>query len=171
MLGTIINAVVLQGALEHKGVAAEVMSALAVHPVAKPFDRHEADRMLREGAVLIVAAGVGQPYFTTDSGAALRAVELDCDALLKATKVDGVYDADPAKHPDATRFDRLPIREALERRLGVMDFAALTMCEEHGIDIAVCNFDTPGNLTRFLRGEDIGTILEASHRAGEPARA
>ncbi len=162
MLGTIINAVALQGALEHHGATAEVMSAVPVDPIARRFDRHEADQALKAGLIVIVAAGVGQPYFTTDSGAALRAVELDCDAILKATKVDGVYSDDPAKNPEATRFDTLPIHEALDRRLKVMDLAALTMCEEHGISIAVCNFDRPGNLTRFLQGEPIGTLLRAS---------
>ena len=159
MLGTIINAIALQGALEHHGVTAEVMSAVPVDPIARRFDRHEAAVALNEGLIVIVAAGVGQPYFTTDSGAALRAIELDCDAILKATKVDGVYSADPVKAPDAERFDTLPIHEAIERRLGVMDLAALTMCDEHRVNIAVCNFDQPGNLTRFLRGDSIGTVL------------
>lgn len=166
MLGTIINAVALQGALEHHGATAEVMSAVPVDPIARRFDRHEADLALKNGLIVITAAGVGQPYFTTDSGAALRAVELDCDAILKATKVDGVYSDDPATNPNASRFDTLPIQEAVERRLRVMDLAALTMCEEHGIDIAVCNFDQPGNLTRFLKGEPIGTLLRSG---GTPA--
>lgn len=162
MLGTVINAVALQGALEHHGATAEVMSAVPVDPIARRFDRHEADQALKQGLIVITAAGVGQPYFTTDSGAALRAIELDCDAILKATKVDGVYSEDPAHNPDAERFDVIGIDEAIERRLRVMDLAALTMCQEHGIDIAVSNFDQPGSLTRFLRGERIGTLI--SHR-------
>lgn len=162
MLGTVINAVVLRGAIAHIGARAEVMSALPVPPFAPMFDREAAGRLLDDGTIVIVAAGVGQPYFTTDSGAALRAIELNCDAVLKATKVDGVYSADPVKHPDAERFDMLPLREAIDRRLGVMDLAALSMCNEHGVDLAVCNFDTPGNLTRFLRGERIGTLLPST---------
>jgi uridylate kinase len=135
------------------------MSALDIRAVAEPFIRHRAIRHLEKGRVVILAAGTGNPFFTTDTCASLRATELDCDILLKATKVDGVYSADPMKDPNATRYEKLSFQEALSKRLGVMDMTALTMCQERNIPLLVFDFKIPGNIRKVIEGEPIGTLL------------
>jgi len=159
MLGTIMNALALRDRLERDGTPAAVMSALAVRGVAEVFDRRGGIEILESGRVLILAGGTGNPYFTTDSCAALRAAELGCDEMLKATKVDGVYDADPVKNPGATRFETLSLTEALERGLGVMDHAAAAICRDAGIPVRVFAFKEPGNIRRVVEGGSVGTLV------------
>ena len=159
MLGTVINALALRERLQALGVDSRVQSAIEIRAVAEPFIRGRALRHLEKGRVVILAAGTGNPFFTTDTCAALRATELDCDILLKATKVDGVYDADPKTTPGATRFDRLTFAEALNRRLAVMDMTALAMCQENRIPVLVFDFKRPGAIRSVIEGKPIGTLL------------
>lgn len=161
MLGTVINALALKEALDHAGVAARVLSAISLPAVAEPFIRARAIRHLEKGRVVILAAGTGNPFFTTDTCASLRGIELGATALLKATKVDGIYDKDPRKHADATRFRTLTFHEAIERQLGVMDLTAMTMCMEHKLPVLVFDYKTPGNIARAVAGESIGTRVSA----------
>lgn len=159
MLGTIINGLALKEALEGMGRPARVMSAINVPAVAEPFIRGRAVSHLEKGRVIILVAGTGNPFFTTDTCASLRGIELNASVLLKATKVDGVYTADPKKDPTATRFDRLTFAEAIERQLGVMDMTALTMCMEHNLPVCGFDYKAPGNIRRVVAGERIGTLL------------
>lgn len=160
MLGTVINALALKEKLLFLGVDCRVMSALEVRSVAEPFIRGRALRHLDKGRVVILAAGTGNPFFSTDTCAALRAAELDCQILLKATKVDGVYTADPKKDPSAVRFETLTFSEALEKGLGVMDLTALAMCRENKIPVIVFDFLRSGNIQRVVRGERVGTLVK-----------
>jgi uridylate kinase len=159
MLATVINALALQDALESMGVPARVQTAIAMHQIAEPYIRRRAIRHLEKGRVVIFAAGTGNPYFTTDTTAALRAVEVGAQAILKATKVDGIYSADPKKNPQATRFDRLDYLEVLQRGLEVMDNTALTLCMDNGLPIIVFDMAVPGNIRRVVWGETIGTYV------------
>lgn len=160
MLATVMNALAMQDALEKLQVNTRVQSAIAMREVAEPFIRRRALRHMQKGRIVIMAAGVGSPYFTTDSGAALRALELNCEVLLKATKVDGVYDKDPNKHPDAKRFQTLSFVKAIESKdIEVMDTSALSLCMDNGIPIYVFNLFNDGNLKRVILGEDIGTLV------------
>lgn len=162
MLGTVINGMALREHLISIGVDSRVMSALEIRSVAEPFVRNRAIRHLEKGRVVVLVAGTGNPFFTTDTCAALRATELGCTQLLKATKVDGVYSADPKHHPDATRYERISFREVLAKGLSVMDVSAFAMCEKHNIPIRVFRFDVPGNIERVIKGEPIGTLVEAA---------
>jgi len=162
MLGTVINALALKEKLVALGVPCRVQSAIEIKAVAEPFIRNRAIRHLEKGRVVILAAGTGNPFFTTDTCAALRATELDCDILLKATKVDGVYTADPRKDPSAVRIEELTFADAMHKRLRVMDMTALAMCSEHNVPVIVFDFKRPGNIARVARGERIGTLLHAS---------
>jgi uridylate kinase len=157
MLATVMNAVVLQDALEKAGVFTRVLSAINIPQVAEPFIRRRAIRHLEKGRVVIFAAGTGNPYFTTDSAAALRALEIKADVILKATKVEGVYTADPVKDPTATRYDCITYREVLEKRLQVMDASAISLCMDNDLPIVVFNMRTPGNIVRVVKGEAVGT--------------
>ena len=157
MLATVMNSVVLQDALEKVGVHTRVLSAINIPQVAEPFIRRRAIRHLEKGRVVIFAAGTGNPYFTTDSAAALRALEIRADVILKATKVDGVYTADPVKDPSATRYDCVTYREVLERQLRVMDASAISLCMDNDLPIVVFNMRTPGNIRRVVAGEAVGT--------------
>ncbi|MEM0983182.1 MAG: UMP kinase [Planctomycetota bacterium] len=157
MLGTIMNAVALRDRLDRLGVPSAVLSAVGVRGIAEEYTRRRGLELLDEGRILILAAGVGSPFFTTDSGAALRAAELKCGRLLKATKVDGVYSADPKKDPAAQRFDTITFKDAIERRLKVMDLGAIAMCEEHGVELVVFDFLTEGNIAKVVGGDPIGT--------------
>ena len=158
MLATVMNAVVLQDALEKVGVHTRVLSAINIPQVGEPFIRRRAIRHLEKGRVVIFAAGTGNPYFTTDSAAALRALEIKADAILKATKVDGVYTADPVKDPTATRYDCITYQEVLEKHLQVMDASAISLCMDNDLPIVVFNMRTPGNIMRVVLGEEgIGT--------------
>jgi uridylate kinase len=160
MLATVINSLALQDALEKLGSACRVMSALKINQVCEDYIRRRAVRHLEKGRVLVFAAGTGNPFFTTDSAAGLRAIEIGADILLKATKVDGVYTDDPVRNPDAKRYDRLGYDEAISRRLGVMDATALVLCRDHGMPLRVFNLHEPGNLGRVLAGENVGTLVE-----------
>ncbi len=162
MLGTVINALALKEAIEKHGQPARVLSALDIKSVAEPFIRARALRHFEKGRVLILAAGTGNPFFTTDTCASLRAIELGADILLKATKVDGVYNEDPNLDENATRFDKLTFSEAINRKLGVMDLTALSMCMEHDLPVIVFNFKTHGNICRVIAGESIGTLVTNS---------
>ena len=157
MLGTAINALALQDGLERAGVETRAACAVEMKTVAEPYIRRRVIRHLEKGRVVVLAGGTGNPYFTTDTAAALRATELGVDAIFKATKVDGVYTADPEKDPSAERFDRLSFREALERDLKVMDRTAFTLCMENHMPIMVFDMFTSGNMERAVRGEAIGT--------------
>lgn len=159
MLATVMNSLALQEALEREGVFTRVMSAIDMQAVAEPYIRRRAIRHLEKGRVVIFAAGTGNPYFTTDTTAALRALEIGAEAIMKATKVDGVYDADPMTHPDATRFEELTYIEVLQRGLKVMDATAITLAMDNRLPIIVFNMDVPGNIARALRGEPIGTVV------------
>src|SRR5947209_5620098 len=157
MLATVMNAVVLQDALEKVGAHTRVLSAINIPQVAEPFIRRRAIRHLEKGRVVIFAAGTGNPYFTTDSAAALRALEIKADVILKATKVDGVYTADPVKDPAATRYDCITYREVLEQQLKVMDASAISLCMDNDLPIVVFNMRTLGNIQRVVAGEAVGT--------------
>lgn len=159
MLGTVINALALREKLLTLGVDSRVLSALEVRSVAEPFIRGRALRHLEKGRVVILAAGTGNPFFTTDTCASLRARELECRVLLKATKVDGVYDSDPAKNPGAKRYEHLTFDEAIAQRLGVMDLTAMAMCRQHDIPVVVFDFKNKGNIRRVVAGERVGTIV------------
>ena len=159
MLGTVLNALSVQDACERLGVFTRVMSAIEIQEVAEPYIRRRAIRHLEKGRVVIFAAGTGNPFFTTDTCAALRATELACDVLLKATKVDGVYTADPRKDKTATRYEQLTFAEALAKGLRVMDMTALAMCGEHKLPVVVFDFKKPGNIAAVVRRESIGTLV------------
>jgi uridylate kinase len=159
MLATVINGLALCDALERFGVPTRVMSALDVHKVCEPFIRRRALRHMEKGRVVVLVGGLGNPYFTTDTAAAQRAVELGCDALFKATMVDGVYDKDPRKHADAVRLPVLTFQEVLERRLQVMDQTAFALCREQNLPLVVFDMGAPDGLLRAARGEKIGTIV------------
>jgi uridylate kinase len=159
MLGTVINALALKEKLVTLDVDCRVMSAIEVRAVAEMFIRNRALRHLEKGRIVILAAGTGNPFFTTDTCAALRAVELKCDLLLKATKVDGVYTADPKKDKTATRYDSLTYAEAISKRLKVMDMTALAMVQEHDVPVMVFDFKKPGNIAKAVAGEMLGTML------------
>jgi uridylate kinase len=160
MLATVINALALQAALESRGQPTRVQSAIPMATVCEPYIRRRAQRHLEKGRVVVFAAGTGNPFFTTDTAAALRASEMGCDALLKGTQVDGVYSADPKKDPTATRYDRLTFRDVLTLDLGVMDTAAIALARENSIPILVFSIHTPGAFVQALRGEGRYTIVE-----------
>ncbi|MGY0611662.1 MULTISPECIES: UMP kinase [unclassified Luteimonas] len=160
MLATVINALAMQDALEKLGAKVRVMSAIKINDVCEDYIRRRAIRHLEKGRLTIFAAGTGNPFFTTDSGAALRAIEIGADLLLKATKVDGVYDSDPKKNPDAVRFDRLSYDEVIRRDLQVMDTAAFALCRDSDLPLRIFDMEQPGQLLRILKGEPIGTLVQ-----------
>jgi len=159
MLATLINSMALQEALEKRGIPARVLTAVRVDEVAEPYLRRRAIRHLEKGRVIVLAGGTGRPFFTTDTAAALRAAEIDCQVVLKATKVDGIYSADPQVDRRATRFDRLTHREVLQRGLKVMDATAASLCMDNNIPIIVFSLLTPGNLLKAVTGQPVGTIV------------
>lgn len=160
MLATIINGMALQSALESEGVYTRLISAIEIKQVAEPYIRRRAIRHLEKGRVVIFSAGTGSPYFTTDSAAALRASEIDAEVILKGTRVDGVYDADPEKNPGAVKFDTLTFSKVISMGLAVMDMTAFTICQENNIPIIVFDINEPENLQRIIQGENIGTLVE-----------
>jgi uridylate kinase len=160
MLATVMNALAVQNALEQIGVDTRVQSAIPMASVCEPFIRRRAERHLEKGRVVIFAAGVGSPYFTTDSGAALRAAEMKCDALFKGTSVDGVYNADPKTHPDAVRYETVTYSRVLSDDLKVMDASAIALCRDNNIPIVVFNIREPGNLAAVLSGDGVSTIVQ-----------
>jgi uridylate kinase len=157
MLGTLINALALQSALEHEGLKTRLVSAIRMETIAEPFIRRRAVRHLEKGRVVIFGAGTGNPYFTTDTAAALRAVEIEADVIIKGTRVDGVYDSDPERNPKAFRFQEISYLDVLQKDLKVMDMTAITLCKENKLPIIVFNMNTPGNLKRLILGDPIGT--------------
>jgi len=159
MLATVMNALAMQDAIEKRGGFARVMSAIQIHDVAEDFIRRRAIRHIEKGRIVLFAAGIGNPFFTTDSAAALRAVEVGADLLLKATKVDGIYTADPTKHSDAKRYDQLTYDEVIERKLAVMDTAAIALCRDDRMPMRIYDMTVPGNLMRIVNGEPIGTLV------------
>jgi uridylate kinase len=161
MLATVINALALQDALEHNGVPTRVLTAIEMRAVAEPFIRRRAVRHLEKGRVVVFAAGTGNPYFTTDTAAALRAMEMKAEVILKGTKVDGIYTADPHKDPTATRYDTISYLQVLQARLQVMDATAISLCMDNKLPILVFNLKTPGNIRRVVMGETIGTLVTA----------
>ena len=161
MLATVINGLALQDALEGVGCITRVMSAIGVDQIAEPYIRRRAMRHLEKGRVIIFAAGTGNPYFSTDTGAALRAAEIHADVILKGTKVDGVYDKDPVKHADAVRYDTLQHRQILEQGLRVMDSTAASLCMDNDIPLIVFNLAEHGNIKRLLHGEKVGTLIQS----------
>ena len=164
MLATVMNALALQEALERAGVFTRVMSAIEMQQVAEPYIRRRAIRHLEKGRVVIFAAGTGNPYFTTDTTAALRALEINADCIMKATKVDGIFDRDPKKHPDAVKFEELTYIDVLNRGLQVMDSTAISLCMDNGLPIIVFNMEVDGNIERVLAGETVGTIVRGDNR-------
>ncbi|MCB1247628.1 MAG: UMP kinase, partial [Acidimicrobiia bacterium] len=161
MLATVINAVAIRDSLERAGAECRVQTAINIQQVAEPYIRLRAIRHLEKGRIVVFAAGTGNPFFTTDTTAALRAAEIGADAVLKATKVDGVYTADPATDPTAEFMGELDYMHAISQQLGVMDATAVTMCMENGLPIRVFNMTVPGNIAKAVRGEDVGTLVEA----------
>jgi uridylate kinase len=161
MLATVINGLALQDSLEKNGVTTRVLTAIEMRAVAEPFIRRRAVRHLEKGRVVVFAAGTGNPYFTTDTAAALRAMEIKADVILKATKVDGIYTADPMIHPTATKFERISYIKVLEQGLKVMDATAISLCMDNKLPIVVFNLRTAGNLRRVITGEPVGTMVMA----------
>lgn len=159
MLGTLMNALAIQSALEKQELQVRVQSAIMVSQVAEPFIKRRAVRHLEKGRIVVFAAGTGNPYFTTDTAAVLRALEISADVLVKATKVDGVYDSDPRKNPEAKRYDSVSYTTAIDHRLGVMDQTAFTMCREHSLPIIVLDFNQSGSLLDALTGGPTGTLV------------
>jgi uridylate kinase len=162
MLATVMNAICLQSALEALGVATRVQTAIEMQEVAEPYIRRRAIRHLEKGRVVIFGAGTGNPFFTTDTAAALRAAEIGAEAFFKATKVDGVYDSDPAHNPNARLHKQLSFREVMLRNLNVMDETAITLCKENNVEVVVFNLTQPGNIVRALMGADVGTSITGS---------
>ena len=159
MLATVINSIALSSALEAKGLDAKVLTAIPMFPIGEPYSKWKAIKALEKGEVAIISCGTGNPYFTTDTGSALRAIEIEADVMLKGTRVDGVYTADPEKDPDAKKFDEISYDEMLERNLRVMDLTATALCKENNMKVYVFNMDREGNLMRMLKGENIGTLI------------
>ncbi|OYU97698.1 MAG: UMP kinase [Bacteroidetes bacterium B1(2017)] len=159
MLATVINSMALQGALEKTGIKTRLLTAIHMEQIAEPFIRRRAIRHLEKGRVVIFGAGTGNPYFTTDSAAALRSVEIDANLVLKGTRVDGIYTADPEKDKTATRFDKISFEEVYERGLNVMDMTAITLCQENKMPIVVFDMNKQGNFLRVCKGDDVGTTV------------
>lgn len=159
MLATVINGMAIQASLEKHGMFTRLMTAIKIEAVCEPMIRRRAIRHLEKGRIIILSAGTGNPYFTTDSAAALRAIEIEADVVLKGTRVDGVYTADPEKDPTATRYSQLSFSEALSKGLKIMDATAFTLCQENKLPIIVFDMNKPDNLTRLVQGEDVGTFI------------
>ena len=170
MLATVINSMALQSALEKIDVSTRLLSGLTIQQVCEPYIRRRAVRHLEKGRVVIFGAGIGSPYFTTDSAASLRAIEIEADAVLKGTRVDGIYTADPEKDPTATKFAEISFDEVIEKNLNVMDMTAFTLCKENNLPIIVFDMNTAGNLGRLLNGEHLGTLVNMSGK-GDRATA
>jgi len=159
MLATVINSMALQDALERKGVFTRLMTAIKMEQIAEPFIRRRAIRHLEKGRVVIFGAGTGNPYFTTDTAAVLRAVEIEADAIFKGTRVDGIYDSDPEKNPSAIKFPVISYNEVIQKNLRVMDLTAITLCQDNSLPIVVFNMNEAGNLKRILHGDNIGSVV------------
>jgi uridylate kinase len=160
MLATVINSLALQSALEAQGYKTRLLSAIKMEQIAEPFIRRRAIRHLEKGRIVIFGAGTGNPYFTTDTAASLRAIEIEADVILKGTRVDGIYTADPEKDPTATKYERITFTEVYDKGLNVMDMTAFTLCKENLLPIIVFDMNKPGNLARLVAGEQVGTLVE-----------
>ncbi|MCF7801380.1 MAG: UMP kinase [Candidatus Marinimicrobia bacterium] len=165
MLATVINAISLQNAIEQAGIPTRILTAIEMNEIAEPFIRRRALRHLEKGRVVIFAAGTGNPYFTTDTAAALRAIEINADVVIKGTRVDGIYSADPEQTPDAKILKTLDYMDVIQQNLRVMDQTAITLCKENNLPILVFNMDIPGNLRRVVRGEKIGSLVSGGENA------
>lgn len=165
MLATVINSMALQSALEKIDVSTRLLSGLTIQQVCEPYIRRRAVRHLEKGRVVIFGAGIGSPYFTTDSAASLRAIEIEADVVLKGTRVDGIYTADPEKDPSATKFSEISFDEVIEKNLNVMDMTAFTLCKENNLPIIVFDMNTEGNLERLLNGQPLGTLVNMSGKS------
>jgi uridylate kinase len=161
MLATVINSMAIQSALEKHGMFTRLMAGIKMEQVCEPFIRRRAVRHLEKGRIVIFGAGIGNPYFTTDSAASLRAIEIEADAVLKGTRVDGVYSADPEKDPNAIKYSNISFQEVYEKGLNVMDMTAFTLCHENNLPIIVFDMNTSGNLKKLIQGEEIGTLITA----------
>jgi uridylate kinase len=159
MLGTVINALAFQDVLEREGVDTRVMTAIRMEELAEPYIRRRAMRHLEKGRVVIFAGGTGNPYFSTDTAAVLRGIQMKADLIIKATSVDGVYSADPKKHPDAKKYDKISYRDVMLEELGVMDQTAITLCKENSLPLIVLNINTPGAVIKAIRGDRVGTLI------------
>jgi uridylate kinase len=160
MLATMINSLALQNAVERKGTYSRLMSSIQMHEVAEPYIRRRAIRHLEKGRVVIFGAGTGHPYFSTDTAASLRAVEIEANVIVKGTRVDGVFDSDPEKNPSAFRFESISYLDVLKKNLRVMDLTAVSLCQENSLPMVVFNMDTPDNLLKLVCGENIGTVIK-----------
>ncbi|HET9506015.1 MAG TPA: UMP kinase [Hymenobacter sp.] len=169
MLATVINSMALQSALEKLDVNTRLLSGLTIQQVCEPYIRRRAVRHLEKGRVVIFGAGIGSPYFTTDSAASLRAIEIEADVVLKGTRVDGIYTADPEKDPTATKFAEISFDQAIDKGLSVMDMTAFTLCKENNLPIIVFDMNTEGNLERLLAGEPLGTLVSSSGKSDRTA--
>lgn len=159
MLATVINSLSLQGALEASGVSTRLLGGLAIDPITEAMSRMRAQEYMAEGKVVIISGGTGNPFFTTDTASALRAVEIEADIILKGTRVDGVYSSDPEKNPDAVKYENITFSEAYEKKLSIMDLTAFTLCQENNLPIYVFDMNVKGNLLRVIKGENIGTLV------------
>lgn len=160
MLATIINSLALQNAIEHKGIFTRLLSAIHVEEIAEPYIRRRAIRHLEKGRVVIFGAGTGHPYFSTDTAASLRAVEIEADVIIKGTRVDGVFDSDPEKNPNASKFENITYLEVLTKNLRIMDLTAVSLCQENNLPMIVFNMDVPDNLLKLVKGQNVGTIIK-----------
>ena len=170
MLATVINSMALQSALEKLDVSTRLLSGLTIQRVCEPYIRRRAVRHLEKGRVVIFGAGIGSPYFTTDSAASLRAIEIEADVVLKGTRVDGIYTADPEKDPTATKYENITFDEVIEKNLNVMDMTAFTLCKENNLPIIVFDMNTQGNLKRLMSGETLGTLVHMGGAAGRSTK-
>jgi len=160
MLATMINSLALQNAIEKKGIHTRLMSAIKMEEIAEPYIRRRAIRHLEKGRIVILGAGTGHPYFSTDTAASLRAVEIGADIIVKGTRVDGVYDSDPEKNPNAVKYDKISYLDILKKNLRIMDLTAVSLCQENDLPMMVFNMDIPGNLLRLVMGENVGTLID-----------
>ncbi len=160
MLATVINSLALQNAIEHNGVYSRLMSAIHMEEIAEPYIRRRAIRHLEKGRVVIFGAGTGHPYFSTDTAASLRAVEIEAEVIIKGTRVDGVFDSDPEKNPNASKFEHITYLDVLKKNLRVMDLTAVSLCQENNLPMVVFNMDVPDNLLKLVEGEKVGTIIK-----------
>jgi uridylate kinase len=160
MLATVINSLALQNAIEHKGIQTRLLSAIHMEEIAEPYIRRRAIRHLEKGRVVIFGAGTGHPYFSTDTAASLRAVEIEADVIIKGTRVDGVFDSDPEKNPEAFKFESISYLDILKQNLRVMDLTAVSLCRENSLPMVVFNMDTPDNLVKLVNGENVGTLIK-----------
>ncbi|HKI77507.1 MAG TPA: UMP kinase [Ignavibacteriaceae bacterium] len=162
MLATMINSLALQNAIEHEGITTRLLSAIYMEQIAEPYIRRRALRHLEKGRVIILGAGTGHPYFSTDTAASLRAVEIGADAIIKGTRVDGVYDSDPEKNDKAFKFDKITYLDVLKKNLRVMDLTSVSLCQENNLPMVVFNMNKAGNLLKLVRGENVGTVIHNS---------